>query len=286
MVSQHVGADRRARRVRRPEPARGLRRLRRPDGRQPHHRHLRPAAGPGRPRRYRELPRRRPRRRQRVRPPGQLPRAHRQPGRRAQRAVGHRARARELRRLRRRSADRQLRRRPHQRVPRERRRHLDPQRLPQERRRATRSSSPACGRSQFGFGNANSGARNHLYFTAGPIGESRGRDGPDHAQPARRRPAPSRRRSSLTLGPAASARHVRPGRRRRLHGDDTATVISTAGDAMLTVSDPSATAPGRLINGTFAAPPAAPGRRTVARRRALGRATPCAPTPPRSATTR
>ena len=32
----------------------------------------------------------------------------------------------------------------------------------------------------------------------------------------------------------------------------TATVISTAGDATLTASDPSTNAPGRLVNGTFA----------------------------------
>ena len=31
-----------------------------------------------------------------------------------------------------------------------------------------------------------------------------------------------------------------------------ATVISSAGDATLSVSDPSATAPGHLVNGTFA----------------------------------
>ena len=34
----------------------------------------------------------------------------------------------------------------------------------------------------------------------------------------------------------------------------TATVICTAGDATLTVSDPSTTHPGRLVNGTFALP--------------------------------
>ena len=34
----------------------------------------------------------------------------------------------------------------------------------------------------------------------------------------------------------------------------TATVISTAGDATLSVSDPAASAPGRLVNGPFALP--------------------------------
>ena len=73
-------------------------------------------------------PGRRPRRRQRVRPQRQLPRARREPGRRPERPVGHRAGAPELRRVRRRPADRQLRRRPHQRVPRERQRHVDAER--------------------------------------------------------------------------------------------------------------------------------------------------------------
>ena len=36
----------------------------------------------------------------------------------------------------------------------------------------------------------------------------------------------------------------------------TANVISTAGDAALSVTDPSATAPGRLVNGAFALPQA------------------------------
>jgi hypothetical protein len=35
-----------------------------------------------------------------------------------------------------------------------------------------------------------------------------------------------------------------------------ATVVSTAGDAALSVSDPSATAPGHLVNGTLALPSA------------------------------
>ena len=36
-----------------------------------------------------------------------------------------------------------------------------------------------------------------------------------------------------------------------------ATVVSTAGDATLSVTDPSTTAPGHLVNGTFALPSAA-----------------------------
>ncbi len=38
--------------------------------------------------------------------------------------------------------------------------------------------------------------------------------------------------------------------------NSTANVISTAGDAALSVADPSATAPGHLLNGTFVMPSA------------------------------
>jgi hypothetical protein len=45
----------------------------------------------------------------------------------------------------------------------------------------------------------------------------------------------------------------------------TAKVISTAGDAVLSVSDPSANAPGHLVNGTFALPQALQARALNAR---------------------
>jgi hypothetical protein len=59
---------------------------------------------------------------------------------------------------------------------------------------------------------------------------------------------------SLTLGPAASFGAFTPGVERDYTANQTANVISTAGDAALTVSDPSSTATGHLVNGTFALP--------------------------------
>jgi predicted dienelactone hydrolase len=57
---------------------------------------------------------------------------------------------------------------------------------------------------------------------------------------------------SLTLGPAPSLGAFVPGVNGTYTATGTANVISTAGDAALSVSDPSSTAPGRLVNGTFA----------------------------------
>ncbi len=56
---------------------------------------------------------------------------------------------------------------------------------------------------------------------------------------------------SLTMGPAASLGTFLPGVGTTYTGSTTATVISTAGDAALTVTDPSSFATGRLVNGTF-----------------------------------
>jgi hypothetical protein len=57
---------------------------------------------------------------------------------------------------------------------------------------------------------------------------------------------------SLTLGAPASFGAFTPGVARDYTASTTANVISTAGDATLTASDPSANAPGRLVNGAFA----------------------------------
>ena len=57
---------------------------------------------------------------------------------------------------------------------------------------------------------------------------------------------------SLTLGTPASFGAFTPGVDRTYDASTTATVISTAGDATLSVTDPSATATGRLVNGSFA----------------------------------
>jgi hypothetical protein len=59
---------------------------------------------------------------------------------------------------------------------------------------------------------------------------------------------------SLTLGPAASFGAFQPGVARDYSASTTANVISTAGDATLTVSDPSADHPGHLVNGSFFLP--------------------------------
>ena len=56
---------------------------------------------------------------------------------------------------------------------------------------------------------------------------------------------------SLTLGPAPSFGAFTPGVNRTYTAAGTANVISSAGDAALSVTDPSTTAPGRLVNGAF-----------------------------------
>ncbi len=56
---------------------------------------------------------------------------------------------------------------------------------------------------------------------------------------------------SLTLGPAPNLGAFIPGVAGTYTASSTATVISSAGDAALSVSDPSPTATGRLVNGTF-----------------------------------
>jgi len=57
---------------------------------------------------------------------------------------------------------------------------------------------------------------------------------------------------SLTLGAAADFGQFTPGLAKTYTASTTATVTSTAGDALLTVSDPDAAHPGHLVNGSFA----------------------------------
>ena len=57
---------------------------------------------------------------------------------------------------------------------------------------------------------------------------------------------------SLSLGPAAAFGPFTPGVAKDYLANTTATVTSTAGDATLSVQDPSSTATGRLVNGTYA----------------------------------
>jgi hypothetical protein len=57
---------------------------------------------------------------------------------------------------------------------------------------------------------------------------------------------------SLSLGPPASFGAFTPGVDRTYDATTTATVTSSAGDASLSVTDPSSNATGRLVNGAFA----------------------------------
>jgi Peptidase family M1 domain len=61
---------------------------------------------------------------------------------------------------------------------------------------------------------------------------------------------------SLSLGAPASFTAFVPGVGKDYAAAATATVISTAGDAALSIADPSATAPGHLVNGAFSLPSA------------------------------
>src|SRR5262249_6794630 len=59
---------------------------------------------------------------------------------------------------------------------------------------------------------------------------------------------------SLSLGAPASFGSFKPGTAKDYETSTTATVTSTAGDASLSVNDPSTTATGHLVNGTFSLP--------------------------------
>ena len=59
---------------------------------------------------------------------------------------------------------------------------------------------------------------------------------------------------SLTLGTPATFGTFTPGIDKTYDATGTANVISTAGDALLSVADPSSTATGHLVNGTFSLP--------------------------------
>jgi hypothetical protein len=59
---------------------------------------------------------------------------------------------------------------------------------------------------------------------------------------------------SLTVGNAATFGQFTPGVAKDYTASTTASVISSAGDALLSIADPSANVPGRLVNGTFSLP--------------------------------
>ena len=84
---------------------------------------------------------------------------------------------------------------------------------------------------------------------------------PTPSSPTPRRPGSRRRHGpatlALTLGAPASFGAFTPGVAKVYTASTTATVVSTAGDATLSITDPSTTNPGRLVNGTFALPAAA-----------------------------
>jgi hypothetical protein len=61
---------------------------------------------------------------------------------------------------------------------------------------------------------------------------------------------------SLTLGSAASFTPFTPALAKTYTSSTTATVISSAGDAALSIADPSSNAPGHLVNGAFSLPSA------------------------------
>jgi hypothetical protein len=67
---------------------------------------------------------------------------------------------------------------------------------------------------------------------------------------------------SLTLGGPATFASFIPGVTRDYDATTTANVISSAGSATLSIADPSATATGRLVNGTFSLPSAVQARAT------------------------
>ena len=98
--------------------------------------------------------------------------------------------------------------------------------------------------------------------------------GLDRARRARRsRPTTPGDGQRLGPGDAGAERSARPRRsapsrpasRRTTSRPPARTSLSTAGDALLSVVDPSATAPGHLVNGTFVAPAAAAGPRAERR---------------------
>jgi hypothetical protein len=67
---------------------------------------------------------------------------------------------------------------------------------------------------------------------------------------------------SLTLGAPATFGTFTPGAKGDYSASTTANVVSTAGDALLSVSDPSPTATGHLVNGAFSLPSALQARAT------------------------
>ena len=104
---------------------------------------------------------------------------------------------------------------------------------------------------QFGKGNAASGATQPPLLHRRPVRRDPGRGRPDHARTRATSSGTVPATLSLTLGTPAAFGAFTPGVTKDYTATTTANVISSAGDATLSVSDPSAFATGRLVNGTF-----------------------------------
>jgi uncharacterized protein (TIGR03118 family) len=109
---------------------------------------------------------------------------------------------------------------------------------------------------QFGRGVANNGSPTTLYFVAGPNGERQGVFGRLEPTSPVDVSADVPAQLSLNLGPAVSFGAFTPGVGKDYDASTSATVTSTAGNATLSVADPSATATGHLVNGAFSLPQA------------------------------
>jgi uncharacterized protein (TIGR03118 family) len=109
---------------------------------------------------------------------------------------------------------------------------------------------------QFGHGVANNGSPTTLYFTAGPNGERQGVFGRLEPTSLLDVTVTVPAQLSLNLGPAATFGAFTPGVGKDYDASTSATVISTAGNATLSVADTSSTATGHLVNGTFSLPQA------------------------------
>jgi hypothetical protein len=109
---------------------------------------------------------------------------------------------------------------------------------------------------QFGRGTANNGPATTMYFVAGPGGERHGVFGRIEATNTADVIATVPAQLALSLGPAVSFGAFAPGVGKDYDASTSATVISTAGNATLSVADPSSTATGHLVNGTFSLPQA------------------------------
>ncbi|HEX6025911.1 MAG TPA: TIGR03118 family protein [Solirubrobacter sp.] len=107
---------------------------------------------------------------------------------------------------------------------------------------------------QFGRGAAGNGSVDHLFFTAGPNGETAGLFGRITANPSTVTSTVSGTVAptlSLTMGPSAAFGSFLPAVTDVYNASTTATVTATSLGATLSVADPSTFATGHLVNGEF-----------------------------------